>query len=96
MINLDLTLSKSHILRKKSKPKCGRKVEIGGKCVFFVPLELIGDCFHTKNTCVLVMLLCQAAVPFHKDTAFQKLHGSDSCRQCKDPFCKVEARTMSD
>lgn len=84
MINLDLTLSKSHILRKKKTktknktPKYGTRVEIGGECVFFVPLELTGDCLHTKNTCVLVMLLWQAAVPFHKDTVFQKLHDSDS------------------
>ena len=101
MINLDLTLFKSHILRKKQKPKCGRRVETSGECVFFVPLALLGDCLRTKNTCVLAMLLCQAAVSvclsvFHKDTVFQELHSSDSCSQCKDPFCKVKARTMSD
>ena len=99
MINLDLTLFKSHILRKKQKqkPKCGRRVETSGECVFFVPLALLGDCLCTKNTCVLAMLLCQAAVSvclsvclsvFHKDTVFQELHSSDSCRQCKTLFVR--------
>lgn len=90
MINLDLTLFKSHILRKKQtqKPKCGRRVETGGECVFFVPLALIGDCLRTENTCVLAMLLCQVAAPFHRGTVFQELHGSDSCRQCQDPFAR--------
>lgn len=69
--------------------ECKKRWRVCLLCTPFSNSETV--CTDRMHVCVC--LLCQAAMLFPKDTVFQKLHGSDSCRHCKDFFFFFFARS---